>query len=318
MRLLPFLLALILLSTSLAAQDLGQIGAVGTTVTIELTSGEVLTGVLIESSGTTIVIRSEILGRMAIPRNAIVVPEPESEPADEVFVETPWGGTADFAFIGNSGNTSNTTLHAELNLRRETVDAVNSILVTADRRTERVAEPAPSTGSDRKVTDRRRYARFRREWKADESLWRPFLEVSTDHDFQRAYNELVTVGGGAGYVFTEEADETLIGRLGLAESKRFGAVRKSDEHWTLEGLLGLDYRLDITERQHIAAETTVFPSLVDTGEYRAVSKAEWRLDLSDDSPWYYKVGLTHNYDSQVSQPTAKSDVNYHMGIGTVF
>lgn len=315
MRLLSVLLALTLLSSSLVAQSLSDIGTIGDNVTVTLTNGDVISGRLIENTGIAVIINHDVFGDITLPRTVIVIPEPV---ADEVFVETPWGGTADVSLNGNSGNTTNVSLHGEVNLRRETVDAIDSILVTADRRTERVAEPAPSTGTDRKVTDRRRYARFRKEWKMEESRWRPFFEVSTSHDFQKDYNELVTVGGGAGYLFTDEADETLIGRVGLAETKRFKATKKSDEHWTLEALVGLDYRLDITDRQHLAAETTVFPSLADVGEFRSVSKAEWRLDLSDDSPWYYKLGLTHNYDSQVSAPTKKSDVNYYAGVGTVF
>ncbi|GEM_PF-3864513 len=315
MRLLSVLLSLTLLSSSLAAQSLSDIGTIGDNVTVNLTNGDVISGRLIENTGTAVVLSHDVFGDITLPRTVIVIPEP---PADDVFVETPWGGTADVSMIGNSGNTNNLSLHGEINMRQETVDAVDSILVTADQRSERVAEPAPSTGTDRKVTDRRRYARFRKEWKMEESRWRPFFEVSTSHNFLRDYNELVTVGGGAGYLFTDEADETLIGRLGLSETKRFGASKKSEEHWTLEALVGLDYRLDITERQHLAAETTMFPALADLGEFRSVSKVEWRLDLSDDSPWYYKLGLTHNYDSQVSKPTKKSDVNYYAGVGTVF
>jgi len=316
MRLLSVLLGLTLLSSSLVAQSLSDIGSVGDNVTVNLTNGDVISGRLVENTGIAVIIAHDILGNVTLPRTVIVLPEPP--PADDVFVETPWGGTADVSMIGNSGNATNLSLHGEVNLRQETVDSIDSILITADRRSERVAEPAPSTGTDRKVTDRRRYARFRKEWKMEESRWRPFFEVSTSHDFQKDYNELVTVGGGAGYVITDESDETLLGRIGLAETKRFGATKKSEEHWTLEALVGLDYRLDITERQHLAAETTIFPALADLGEFRSVTKAEWRLDLSDESPWYYKLGLTHNYDSQVSKPTKKSDVNYYAGVGTVF
>jgi hypothetical protein len=315
MRLIPSLVVLALVSCPLAAQDLASIGSVGQTVTLTLTNGDTITGTLIENTGTTLVIKSELLGRLTIPRVGIVVPDLAAP--DEVVVETAWGGTADLSFRGNSGNTSNLAAHVEINLRRETEEVIDSVLITADRKTERVNE-AVAPGTNRTVTDRRRYGRFRREWKSLESDWRPFFEVSTDHDFQKTYNELVTVAGGAGYLFFDEADETLLGRIGAAETKKVKSATKATRHWTTEALLGLDYRLDITDRQHLAAETTVFPSIRDAGEYRMVSKAEWRMDLSDDSPWYYKIGVNNSYDSSAAKGTDKSDVGYHMGVGTVF
>jgi len=315
MRLIPVLLGLALVSCPLSAQDTSSIGSVGQIVTVPLTNGDAVTGTLIESTGTSVVIDNMLLGRLTIPRVGILVREPD--PPQDVVVETPWGGTADLSGIGSSGNTSNLALHAEVNLRHETEEILDSILVTADHKTDRVAETV-APGTDRTVTDRRRYVRFRREWKALESYWRPFVETSTDHDFQKTYNELVTIAGGTGYMFLDENDETLIGRIGAAETKRTKAETKAEGHWSIEALLGLDYRLDITDRQHLAAETTVFPSISDAGEYRVISKAEWRMDLSDNSPWYYKIGVNNSYDSAASKGTDKSDVGYHMGVGTVF
>lgn len=315
MRLILTLLGLILVSCPLVAQDTSSLGSIGQIVTVPLTNGDAITGTLIESTGTTVVIDSKLLGRVTIPRVGILVHEPD--PAQDVVVETPWGGTADLSGIGSSGNTANLTLHAEMSLRHETEDILDSILVTADHKTDRVAETVPP-GTDRTVTDRRRYARFRREWKALESDWRPFFEVSTDHDFQKSYNELVTVAGGSGYMILDEKDESLIGRIGAAETKRVKAETRAERHWSIEALLGLDYRLDISDRQHLAAETTIFPSISDAGDYRVVSKAEWRTDLSDDLPWYYKIGVNNSYDSAASKGTDKSDFGYHMGVGRVF
>lgn len=312
MRLVALCLGLALLAIPASAQNLDAPGALGNVVTITLTNGETFTGTLIERTGLDVTLDHPLLGVLTIPRTTIAV-QPEEPEEDAALDDThdTWTGTADLSLAGSLGNTESRSTHAEINMRRENDDTVDTIKVTADN--QRQTDQATVV---RSTTQNEQYFKYRREWKLDDSSWRPFFQVEDQRDSNKEYHDLVTVSGGGTYVFYEETDEALYGRVGLAETRRFGDP--TNDKWQTEGVLGGEYRLDISKRNHVAADVTVYPSLSDVGEFRSVSSAEWRLDLSDASPWYYKVGARHLYDSTDVVGQKKGDIDYYAGVGTVF
>jgi putative salt-induced outer membrane protein YdiY len=304
------LLATALLCGVGSAQDLDDPGAVGSDVTITLTNGNTLTGTLIDNTGTDIVINHDLLGRITIPRTTIRVEPPEPEPETSgIEMETPWNGSVDAYVNGSSGNTSQKNYGVNLNMQNEDEENVDSFLVIYQKETTKQA--GKNTTVD-KVN-----ARYRREWKIRDSRWRPFAQAETEVDQFKDYSHRTGAAAGVGYVFLDEPDERFIGRLGAGATKRFGADSPDDDV-IYEALLGLDYSVDFTPTNHFAVETTVYPSVNNGGDYRSFSKAEWRLDVSEESDWYFTLGANHTYDNVKIPGTGKGDVNYYAGVGTSF
>jgi putative salt-induced outer membrane protein YdiY len=308
--LLTSLLATALLCSAASGQDLDDPGAVGSDVTITLTNGNTLTGTLIDNQGTDIVIDHDLLGRITIPRTTIRVEPPEPEPEQTgVEMETPWKGSIDAYVNGSSGNTDQKNYGANLNLQNEDADNIDSFLLIYQKETTKQA--------GKNTTVDKTNARYRREWKITDSRWRPFAQVETEIDEFKDYSHRTGGSAGVGYLFVEEADERFIGRLGAGATKRFGADSPDDDV-IYEALVGLDYSVDFTPTNHFAVETTVYPSVNNGGDYRSFSKAEWRLDVSEESNWYFKVGGNHTYDNVKIPGNDKGDFNYYAGVGTSF
>lgn len=306
--------ALLVAAPRMQAQDLDAPGAVGTEVTIQLTNGDQVTGTLLENQGVQLVLEHRLLGRIVVPRTAIAVPEPEPPAALEPA--TPWSGAFDAYLNGSSGNTDEHKYGASFNLKRENEDVVDSYLFTYAKDRTYTDRPV----GDGETTKDQIYARARREWKLDPSRWRPFVQAADEIDKSKDYSHRIEAAAGAGYLFIEEPGERFIGRLGAGANRKVGA--KDEDDWNYEALLGLDYSLDVSTTSHIAAETTFFPQISPlsdfAGDYRTQSKAEWRLDLSEASPWYFKLGADHAYDSEVAKGDSRHDFKYYTGVGSTF
>lgn len=325
MRLVALCLGLALLAMPAHAQDLDAAGVLGSEVTITLTTGETLTGTLTDRTGLDITLDHPLLGELVIPRTTISIqPTEEEEPSTEVDdTHSPWSGSFDVTMGGASGNTDNSYRRAQLDMRRETEDSVQSFLATYDYEKQQTQDnPLPpaagvganSTGPETKTVDRQ-FVKYRKEWKLDDSLWRPFVEASSLWDSFKPYRALWTLAGGGSYPITDEADEKLLGRLGLAATQRVDSP--TDDDIELEAYLGAEYRLDVSEYQHFVFETTVYPSLTESGEWRSISRTEYRVDAGD-GPWYWKVGANHQYDSVKLVDTEQGDFAYYAGIGRTF
>ena len=301
------LLAIVLATSSLAAQSYDDPGMLGKEVTITLTNGNTITGTLVDNAGVVLVIDSKLLGRIQLPRTT-VVPLEAAPPAGPVEPVSPWSGSADAMLNTSSGNTHEVKFRGQVRIVREDDAHVDSMLAIRSK-DQTYSGPGKSTTKDET------YIRLRREWKIDDSKWSPFVQVADTSDKFFDYSHRIEAAAGAGYVFVDEVGERFVGRVGAGANKKVGAV---DDSVTYEALLGVDYSKDITATQHVALESTLFPSLSHGGDYRLVSSGEWRFDTYEGSPWYLKLGASHTHDNQPDPSEARNNLAMYAGIGTSF
>jgi len=325
-RRLAFLFALVILAVAqpAMAQDLDEAGAIGDEFTITLTNGDTLTGFLLDNTGTDIVLDHPLLGQVVISRTLIDLQDVDvAAPAPEpIEVISPWSGRADLAVEGSSGNTRERKSYITVNLRHELERTIDSLYFTSAHE-RNWQNDAPNSASGTTTKDEQ-YLRLRREWKFEESNWLPFAQIGSQWDSFKDYDYRINAAAGTGYKIIEEDDTRLIGRLGLGTNRKVGADPvapnfEDEDDWVLEALAGVDVSMDFSATQHFVLESTIFPALTnDAGDYRTFTVGEWRLDLSETSPWYIKFGMDHEYDSSPVQGDKRDDFNYYGGLGVQF
>ncbi len=315
MRLLaPAFLLLLLLAPPGSTQEAQD---VGTTQTIELTNGDLITGEIIEVTASEVVVRhAEIDVVIRINRSLIKPPPP---PVDEAAVKSPWSGSFDLSITGKRGNSQNQQTRVDFKARREDERTVDAYVITFEqaRAETRDDNPAPPP-AELKTTDftaRRVYAQARREWYLDETKWRPFLQGSIEDDKFKSFRQRYRIGAGGAYPWIENEKERWIGRVGAASVKEVGG---DDESWEPEIILGMDYFLQIDEDRSISAGSDIYPSLEDKGEYQSISRAEYRMKVEADNPWTITVGAEHAENSDPDDGDSKTDLTYYFAAGFVF
>jgi hypothetical protein len=105
------------------------------------------------------------------------------------------------------------------------------------------------------------------------------------------------------------------GRLGAGASKKYGSP---DDAWSPEGMLGLDYEHQFTERQKLVSSLEYYPEFESFSDFRTYLRVsyDWLVDA--------KMGLNlqffllDRYDNTPSFGTEKNDINYGLGLKWVF
>jgi putative salt-induced outer membrane protein YdiY len=305
------LLALTVLAPVATTQDDSDLGG---EVTLKLSTGETLKGVLVAVDALTVVIQHPVLGQLAVPRASIMPEESET-----VEAKSPWSGSFDFSLNGSRGNNQKQDVRAALNARRDTEEAVDSYALSwlqskAEVRQDNPTPPPAETKKTEKSADRL-WGQARREWRLENSKWRPFAQLAADRDDFKDYDYRVTVAAGAAHPIVEQEDQELTGRFGLAETRDFGG---EDESWNLEALLAADYRLDISKKQRVTAGVEVYPAIENRPGHRSIARAQYEAEFNEEDPWRLTVGVERFYDSDPAPGDAKMDVNYYVGLGYTF
>ena len=88
--------------------------------------------------------------------------------------------------------------------------------------------------------------------------------------------------------------------------REFGSL---NEDLQPEGIFGTDLEWHITPRQHLSAGSTLFPNLLDAGEFRVRSNAELVLDIDTLDGVSFKLGLAHEYQSQTDPGIDPNDLS---------
>jgi len=277
---------------------------VGTEIKIELLNGDILTGTLRELTTDELVLDHPYAGLIRIHRASI---KPAQAPAVVVPV-SPWSGTFDISITGKRGNTQEQDARLDFTARRETDRTIDSYIVNFQQSSAEVDGQTDQTA-------RRGFAQGRREWRLEDSKWRPFLQGSVEDDKFKDWNQRVRIAAGGAYPWIENDEERFIGRIGAGGEKQFGG---EDDDWTPEALLGVDYFLLVREGQSINLSTEVYPSLDDMGEYQSITRAEYRVVVSPEDPWSLKVGFEHLHDSDPGPGDKSGDWTYYLGAGYVF
>jgi putative salt-induced outer membrane protein YdiY len=298
--LIPALLLIAALACSASAQDVFQEGQ---TITVELSNGDKLTGILLEAGGARLVIQHDVFGRMEIPRASIKPAEPEPPAAQA----SPWAGKYDLALTGSGGNTETQNFRTSLDVRHDDEDALDVFTLWYLR-----------NESDGETSAEKGFTQLRHEWKLSDSKWRPFVQGSFETDKFTDYDARASVAGGLAYPCLEGDVHKLTARAGFGVSHKYGLSDPTIKGTSYEALIGWDYFWTLTELSRFSFIAALYPSDSDSGEYHPDTNLAWESKVDKDSAWYVKLGLDTFSDTQPGSGQSSTDNNYYVGLGRVF
>ncbi len=318
----------------------------GPTHELTLSSGEVLLGRLIQRTTDLVVFEHSILGRLEIPAGEVRtirpwpkepaplpkkkaappqtppharpqtaeadVPPPAVTPTTTPTTHTApaaprWKSHVELGFSGTAGVTEDTNLRIALNTELKQ----DSRSLTFD--SSYILSTSRGDRSDNKAT-----AGALAQWNLPASRWSYFAQGRYDFDEFQSWEHRITAGGGVGYLLADVTDLddagqpvdvfTLMGRLGFGGRQEFGSL---NEVLQPEGIIGADLTWHISQRQRLSTQLTFFPDLDDTGEFRAVTKAQWWLKLDALEGLSFKLGLDFEHQSQTDPDVSPNDVTVY-------
>ena len=300
MLLLPLALAAALFPARTTAQTTQDEGK---TITVELQNGDKITGILKDAGTANLVITHDVLGDVSIPRAAI---KPAPPPAPPVDLDV-WAGSFDVAFNGSEGNTTTRNFRAGIHMSREDEASSDDVNLWYRRAT-----------SDNDPTEDKGFGQLRHEWKIKDSKWGTFVQGTMEKDRFADYDWRGGLAGGASYRFVDNEKHKLRGRVGAGLSHKWGLSDDDVDETTYEGLLGLDWNWQVTKLNTFSFTTDIYPSISPSGEIRTVTSAKYDIKVSEENPWYVRLGTDHFYDSQPGAGKKNNDWNYYLGIGRSF
>lgn len=133
------------------------------------------------------------------------------------------------------------------------------------------------------------------EWPIKDTRWFGFARGRFDYDEFARYGYRFSGGGGLGYDFIRNEKTTLVGRAGLGLVREFNSP---DEDIVPEAILALDWTHKLSERQSINAGAEIIPELREIGDYRAILKAEWVVDVDFMKGANFKVGVRDDIEKR--------------------
>jgi len=147
----------------------------------------------------------------------------------------------------------------------------------------------------------------RNDWILGDSPWSVFAQGLFEIDEFQDWDSRLSGFAGIGYAFIKDDRTLLRGRLGAGGSYRWGGA---DDGFTPEGLIGIDFEHQLTERQRIFATGELYPSLDDGGEFRSLARAGWEILVDPSINMSLKLGVENRYDSKPGGDAKKNDFEY--------
>jgi putative salt-induced outer membrane protein YdiY len=128
----------------------------------------------------------------------------------------------------------------------------------------------------------------------------------------------VLLGGGYGRYFLQTTNNEVAALVGTAATREW-ATGEADDQSSLEGLLGVDWRIFdfATPKTNLTAKAMVFPSLTESGRYRTDASVSLRREIISD--FYLDLSFYQTYDSDPPDLEAeKSDYGVITSLGYSF
>ena len=242
-----------------------------------------------------IVVEHEVLGIMTIPIEKASTPtttvhqsvEPEiEEQGQPIETPSPWSQrvTLGFGYQQSQFNSMDisTSYHAEKrnDMKTIAIDVSYRFSESEDVRTTNwLASSIANT------------------WHGEQNDWDVFTTLKFDwSEFQSWDQRLIADGGFEFHLWSNDEIEnpaTLRGRIGLGVRQEFQSF---NEDLIPEGLFGLKYKWEISNSQSLTADSTWFPDLNDSENYRIVTNAKWNMQLESVDNLRLSIGLHHEYD----------------------
>lgn len=285
---------------------------------VELSTGDVITGEVLEQTDKLVVIQNETLGRVELPLDQVVSisldadtePKPvETPPPAEEKKEKDWTLALDFSFTSVSGNTDEVNLRFGATFNRETPGTRLSADMSYFLKT------TSSTVTDNKLTIGARH-----DWLLPESRWFIFVGGRFDWDQFESWEQRINAQVGPGYNLIKKGDiegyEMILDVLaGLGFRQEFGSA---NDDLKAEALLGVDYVYQITQRIAFDINFYYYPTLTALDDYRLRSAANFRYVIEQELNLSLLIGYILEYQSIVNPGNEQYDFRFFVGIQYVY
>ncbi|MEN8166408.1 MAG: hypothetical protein ABFR65_02900 [Pseudomonadota bacterium] len=77
-------------------------------------------------------------------------------------------------------------------------------------------------------------------------------------------------------------------------------------------MVGLHAGWTLSECESPAFDTTFYPNLEESGEFRNLTTLGWKMSMTQGGSLAMKIGLSNEYDSLASDDTEKNDFRYYL------
>lgn len=244
--------------------------------------------------------------RLGVPSLVGVSSEdPPPPPAEDGEVFKHWKGTVEGGLNGTSGNSETLSFRFGAAAKRTTLRQETTLSTAYSR-----------ASDDGRATSHKFEVRARNDWNLGESPWIVFAQGAVEYDQFQSWKWRGTLAGGVGYKFIKDERTTLIGRAGLGLRKNFAGP---DQDIIPEGVLGVDFAHQLTERQAITALVEYYPSLKNfPGDYRVLARAGYQLLVDPEVNMFLRLGVENNYLSRPGEGKKKNDLAYFLTLGWSF
>ncbi|MBI1369455.1 MAG: DUF481 domain-containing protein [Planctomycetes bacterium] len=299
---------------------------------VELQSGDVLIGQVVERNATAVIMQHPVLGLITVPMervDKIEVGAPEdakadkpaatkpveAKPAAEVPAEVqaavkeepptqmtepvappkpkiPWKFRLTVGFSARESNVDTRDVNTSFEARYADED-------------DRWNISASYFLSTRKNDVSRQDVHFvlQKDWLVPESPWFWFFEGHYDHDDFKSWEHRGSAHGGVGYDLSALLGVDVRLRLGFGVTREFGGV---DPNTRPESLVGSEVNWKINPQNTLAFSTQFYPSIDASGEIRITTSADWTMKFTPELG--FRLGLRNEYDSSEPPGFEKNDL----------
>ena len=157
------------------------------------------------------------------------------------------------------------------------------------------------------------------KWFQSNSRWDIFTNLQYDWAEFQSWDQRLLGDVGVEFELYKQTkgDSSFIvsTRVGSGFRKEFNS---DDDDVIPEGLLGLNIRWSISERQKFTADSTWYPDYEDASNYRLVSNAAWNIKLHIENDLSFSVGVHHEFNSVVDTGINHADLQITAGIAYAF
>jgi hypothetical protein len=142
--------------------------------------------------------------------------------------------------------------------------------------------------------------------------------TSLERNEETGIEARLLLGGGYGRYFLQRSNTEVAALAGLAATREW-ATGDTDDQTSLEGLLGVDWRIFdfASPKTNLTAKAVLYPSLTESGRYRTDASISLRREIVSD--FYLDLSLYQSYDSDPPDELAeKSDYGVVTSLGYSF
>jgi len=215
-----------------------------------------------------------------------------------------WSFGLDFSMNTTSGNTNEETTRLGTHIKRT--------LPNERMKLDGAYYHKKNTG---KVTDNEITVGYLKDWLNPGSRWFFFGSGRFDYDEFESWEKRMNLQIGPGYSLIESDDVLLNFRLGAGGRKEWGS---KNSNLKFEGLAGIDFAWELTNKQTIETSVWFFPVITDFDDYRTRSSLNWRYKLSRESDISLLFGVLHEIQSIVDPGDDDTDSRIYTGIQLEF